>query len=430
MILLLRRLLLPFDALLAAVLLALGAPVAALAARCLRRSGDRHLLMMTPGASCEAFEKNFGDFWWYIESHAAGGYFRRVTLFYYPLPRTFRTVRREAGPFEIVVCERPSPLRLFHLAAAAAVVLEAAVRARLGRAIVRSHDMYFHGLMGWAAARLAGVPFVISVHTDYRKYAEISGRPTYAIAPSWGWMEALSRFLFRRADLVWAISRHIAGTCVREGCPPGKIRVVYHAVAAEAWAAPAEAEAFLRDRDLAGRPYVAFAGRIHKEKRVFDCLDLAVAVRRRVPAAVVAVAGEGPDRAALEAEVARRGLGDAVRLLGCVPHRLVGPFLARGVAFFPMAGCFALIDAALNGAPVVAYDVEWHGELIEEGVTGRLVPEGDVAAAAAAAADLLERPGEAARLGAALRARALERHVPEAHNRAAAAFYDEAYGGV
>ena len=37
----------------------------------------------------------------------------------------------------------------------------------------------------------------------------------------------------------------------------------------------------------------------------------------------------------------------------------------------------ALAEAALGGAPIVAYDVDWHGEAIETGVTGELVPYSD-----------------------------------------------------
>lgn len=288
-------------------------------------------------------------------------------------------------------------------------------------------DMYFHGLLAWATARLAGRPMAISVHSDYQKYADISGRPTYAVLPFRRPLAWTARFVFGRADRVWAISSYIREACVRDGCPREKIRVVYHAVPTSDEAPAAEGRAFLERAGLLGRPYVAFAGRLDREKRVFDCVEVAAALRRLRPDALVAVAGDGPDRADLEAEVARRGLGDAVRILGRVEHRMIPALFRGGVAFIPIAG-FTLVDAALAGAPVVAYAVEWHGELIEDGATGRLVPEGDAAGVAAAAADLLARPAEAARLGAALRALAETRHTPAAHARAAASFYDELLG--
>ena len=34
----------------------------------------------------------------------------------------------------------------------------------------------------------------------------------------------------------------------------------------------------------------------------------------------------------------------------------------------------ALAEAALGGVPIVAYDIDWHSEAVETGVTGELVP--------------------------------------------------------
>ena len=43
------------------------------------------------------------------------------------------------------------------------------------------------------------------------------------------------------------------------------------------------------------------------------------------------------------------------------------------VVLSPLTGR-ALAEAALGGVPIVAYDIDWHGELIETGITGELVP--------------------------------------------------------
>jgi glycosyltransferase involved in cell wall biosynthesis len=54
----------------------------------------------------------------------------------------------------------------------------------------------------------------------------------------------------------------------------------------------------------------------------------------------------------------------------------------------------------------VAFRVGGIAEVVEDGVTGRLVPFGDVPALAAAVCDLLQRPEQAARMGAAGRTKA------------------------
>ena len=86
---------------------------------------------------------------------------------------------------------------------------------------------------------------------------------------------------------------------------------------------------------------------------------------------------------------------------------------AAAVVVSPHTGR-ALTEAALAAAPVVAYDVDWQSELIEDCSTGVLVPHGDVAALADGVAALLADADRAKRLGQALRARALDMLDPEA----------------
>jgi glycosyltransferase involved in cell wall biosynthesis len=77
---------------------------------------------------------------------------------------------------------------------------------------------------------------------------------------------------------------------------------------------------------------------------------------------------------------------------------------------------------------VVASSVGGIPELVEDGVTGRLVPPGDAPALAAALTGLLDRPDVAARMGRAAWARVRDRHVPATHVRALLDLYGEVRG--
>jgi glycosyltransferase involved in cell wall biosynthesis len=68
-----------------------------------------------------------------------------------------------------------------------------------------------------------------------------------------------------------------------------------------------------------------------------------------------------------------------------------------------------LLEAAASGLPVVAVAAGGAVDLVEDGVTGRLVPADDVLAFAAALGELVETPATRARYGTAARRRALER---------------------
>jgi glycosyltransferase involved in cell wall biosynthesis len=68
-----------------------------------------------------------------------------------------------------------------------------------------------------------------------------------------------------------------------------------------------------------------------------------------------------------------------------------------------------LLEAMASGTPVVASRLGGIPEIVEDGVTGHLVPPGDVEALRDRLADLLDRPRQAAAMGAAARERVLER---------------------
>ena len=118
------------------------------------------------------------------------------------------------------------------------------------------------------------------------------------------------------------------------------------------------------------------------------------------------IAGDGPLRAAAEAVVRESGLTDRVWFAG-----------ERGDVDSVMRGldCFALpslaegisntiLEAMASGLPVVATRVGGNVELIEDGVTGRLVPSADSTALGQALIDVLTDPESASRMGKAARA--------------------------
>jgi glycosyltransferase involved in cell wall biosynthesis len=125
-----------------------------------------------------------------------------------------------------------------------------------------------------------------------------------------------------------------------------------------------------------------------------------------VPEARVVLAGDGPLRPALQAAAAALPAGAAV-LLG--ERHDVPRLLAAADAFvLPSRSeglSLSLVEAHGAGRPSVACDVGGNAEVLQDGATGRLVPAGDIAALAAAVADLLGDPVARARQGEAARAR-------------------------
>lgn len=117
--------------------------------------------------------------------------------------------------------------------------------------------------------------------------------------------------------------------------------------------------------------------------------------------------GDGPTRSACERAVASAGLSDRVRFLGEV-HDVATRLAGAQVLILPSrweAMPLTLLEAMRAGLPVVATDVGGVGEAVVDGVTGLLVPRGEVMTLAAALARLVDDPELRVRLGAAGRAR-------------------------
>ena len=167
-----------------------------------------------------------------------------------------------------------------------------------------------------------------------------------------------------------------------------------------------------------GAPVLAVVARLERRKGhhvLFEALARLVE-ERGGPAPVVLVAGEGPERAALEREVARLGLAEVVHLLGQrddVPELLGRCDLvvlpSVGQEDFPLV----VLEAMAAARPVVATRVAGIPEQVVHEETGLLVAPGDVAELAAALGALVDDPGRRAALGEAGRARFQEHFSAE-----------------
>ncbi len=170
--------------------------------------------------------------------------------------------------------------------------------------------------------------------------------------------------------------------------------------------------------------FLLFVGRLRIRKGVEVLLQALRALRDR-PAgepARLLIAGDGEHREALERTAATLGLGASVRFLGrCEAGRVRG--LLHGARALVVPSIYegmplVVLEAMEAGVPVVASAVSGIPEVVEDGVTGWLVPPENPGALAKALESVLGDPSEAARRGAAGRLRIEQRFRP-AHAAAA-----------
>ena len=138
---------------------------------------------------------------------------------------------------------------------------------------------------------------------------------------------------------------------------------------------------------------IVVVARLHSQKRLDLAVEAFALLARTHPAAHLDVYGSGPERAALERQIAELGIGEAVTLHGHDP-RAADELWKADVAWLTSAFegySLFLLEARARECPVVSFDVPYGPrEQITDGVDGVLVPAGDVVALAAATGALLD----------------------------------------
>lgn len=216
------------------------------------------------------------------------------------------------------------------------------------------------------------------------------------------------RPLFEKGDLFLPISEHWSAKLVGLGCPASRVRVHRMGIDTRRFA--------LLERPLAAGQAVQLItiSRLVEKKGVdygIRAVGQLVARGRDVRYTII---GDGPLRGSLEELIVQLDLEERVTLMGARDHDAVHAALARShIAVAPSITSrdgdqegipVSLMEAMATGMPVVSTLHSGIPELVRDGVTGRLVPEGDVDALARALGDLIDHPETWPELGRAARA--------------------------
>lgn len=287
-----------------------------------------------------------------------------------------RAPAREEYPVRWV--SRSLPVGVRHLRGAALV------RSRARRAdVVYTTGMFGRSSAGALAARR---PYVVKLTADpaferSRRRGLVEGDVDQFQGGGGGPLGfALRRardFELRRAAHVYCPSAYLRKLVLGWGIPSDRVSVLPNPV--PALPALPEREQLRRELGLNGAT-LAFAGRLTAQKSLTRALD-AVAAADGVQ---LVIAGDGPDRAALERHAADVGVAERVTFLGAQPRqRVVELFRAADASIlssswenFP----HTVVEALAVGTPVLAMEAGGVAEVVRDGVNGLLVPAGDGAA--------------------------------------------------
>ena len=178
-------------------------------------------------------------------------------------------------------------------------------------------------------------------------------------------------------------------------------------------------------------PRLLCVGRLIPIKGHIVLLRAFAQARRQVPSLRLDIAGRGPLEPALRALVKELGIQDGVRFLGYVAPIQRAIEDAAAVVVPSMGEGFGMValEAMERARPVIAAEIGGLGELVEDGVTGYLVPPGEAEPLADAIVAVASDLPRAAELGEAGRRRALEEFLQDRCTDRTEALYRQALNG-
>lgn len=281
------------------------------------------------------------------------------------------------------------------------------VRRERGIDVVHLHWWFPAGMALWPSSAIGGVPALVTSHgTDLfmlRRLAALRGP---------------ARAILRRAAAVTTVSKALADEARALGVDASLVTVLPMPLDLETFGDQGGAMP-PRDED-----HVLFVGRLSAQKGVRDLLGAIARLAPDHPEIRLTVIGDGAERARLEQEAEALGIATRTRFEGTRSTGDVAAAYRRAsVLAIPSttgdAGereGFGLVavEAMLAGLPVVATTTGGLVDVIEDGVTGLLVPEREPARLALAIGRLLDDRIERAALAERGRVSATERFAPRA----------------
>ncbi len=338
-----------------------------------------------------------------------------------PAPGMAQAIQAARIPWFELPCLR----REVHLGLDAQALLQLTARIRrLRPGIVHTHSSKA-GFLGRVAARLAGVQHM--VHTPHGHVFDgyFSPRRTRAFIALERWA---ARFTERIVTLTDAeAAQHLA---VGIGRPEQFVTIPSGVELGDVGAAAGEGRRVRAELGLPpAAPLIGTISRLVPIKGLQHLIAAMPEILRRCPEAHLLVAGDGEQRAALEAMTCESGLEARVRFLG---YRRDVAAIAAALDVFVLPSINegqgrVLVQAMALGKPIVASRVGGVPELLADGDAGWLVPPADPTSLAHAIGTLLQDPPHAAKLGDAARARA-PRYSTETMLASLARLYREVLG--
>jgi glycosyltransferase involved in cell wall biosynthesis len=239
----------------------------------------------------------------------------------------------------------------------------------------------------------------------------------------------LDRWSLRGAYRVVTVCGSFADKLESRGIDRDRITVLHNSV--KPFVAPPleQVQQVRHSLGLQDQAVILAVGRLSYEKGIADLLRAAAVLSntKGVPNFRLVLVGDGPEREALARLASRLGIEGKLTMAGfqrdTKPYYSIATLMA--VSSHTEGSPNVVLEAMAAGLPIAATAVGGIPEILEEGLTGLMVPPRNPDAMASAILRILTDPEMRLRLGAAARLRAESNFTPEVYKRSLVEFYQK-----
>ena len=250
--------------------------------------------------------------------------------------------------------------------------------------MIDAHYVYPDGVAAvWLGAAL-GLPVVITA-----RGSDVTQLPDFP-AP-----RRLIEGAIRRAAGLIAVSSALRDRLIELGAPPERTITLRNGIDTAMFHPPADRDAARAALGLTRKTLISVGGLIARKRH-----HLTIEALRLLPDVDVLLVGEGPERAALQAQAAAAGLADRVRLVGPVPHAQLPAYYgaadASVLASSREGWANVLLESMACGTPAIASDIPGNPEVVQSPEAGLIVRANTAEGIAEAVRTLFANPPDRA----------------------------------
>jgi glycosyltransferase involved in cell wall biosynthesis len=246
--------------------------------------------------------------------------------------------------------------------------------------LVRSEDPRLNGLYAYFFSKILRKPLVVGVWGNPGRLRELNQAPNMPrLFPTMKSEERLEKFVLRRADAVLAQNFENLQYALNAGISPSKGHYTQLGVGInKAHFLPRTQRKNVKD-DLEtigalGALVLVCISRLEALKMVDHSIKACKFLKDAGIAFKLVLIGDGREIENLRSIAKDEGLADEVIFAGNRSQEwIAGAMNYAHINIAPLCGR-SLLEASLGGLPAVAYDVDWHSEIVIPGATGFLIP--------------------------------------------------------